>query len=211
MTADPIRFNRRIKVRHFLPQTERFLLLLIAFVGVVDSFPSISAQPIPNESQRAKPDENISGVEFKFIQEALPGTTENWAKLVCDFKTTDPWTDNVTFRYSMIVDPQIGKKSRLRNLTGEITYSNVKEGTSSAVMYLSPNATERFGTPVAARVEIVVNDLVIDSIDWLPDGNGEGYDAVTQKRAPAYRGILLSMGSTPWLIHDMERTPDLIR
>ena len=172
---------------------------------------TVYAQTLETEDPQGLPESDVEAVDFKFIEELLPGTESMWSKLVCDFKAADPWTDDITFKYSVIVDPQVGNRKRYRNLTGELTYSNIKKGVSSAVMYLSPNATSRFGEPLAARVEIVINDQVVDSIDWLPASSATSYNELTEKRAPAYRGILLSMGSTPWFVHDMERTPDLVR
>ena len=133
---------------------------------------------------------------------ALPGTNRNWIKVVTTFQSAPAWADGIAFNYSVL----IGVGSQFRVLPGIVRYANVKGGINRAVMYISPNTVERFGSPMAARIKVFYKDELVDESTYKgkiePPANWE-------TQVNKYQGLLLTVIHTPWLITDYSNSPDI--
>ena len=148
----------------------------------------------------------ITGID---VQKAkLPNSKSEWTKIICNFTNTVGWTDGVSFNYSVLVQPAGGGGEKFRVLSGGCTYMNVPKGPGKAIMYLSPNATTRFGTPVAATIEIFRGDRSLESFSW--SSHSTSVDTNWATKYPPYQGMLLNMFSTPWIFSDGDQTADLL-
>lgn len=177
-----------------------FLLCSLLAAAIVPS--GRAQQPPPAAPSPIK----ITGIEIQRAK--LPNAKSDWTKIVCRFSNSSGWTDGVSFNYSVLVQPAGTGADKRRVLTGGCTYMNVPKGTSEAIMYLSPNATLRFGTPVAASVEIFRGDRSLEEFQWKSSSASVDPNWVT--KYSGYQGILLNMRSTPWIFSDIERTADLL-
>ena len=154
-------------------------------------------------AQTAKPVE-LGDLEIR--REALPGSKVNWIKLIVSYSTTEKWMDGIAFNFEALVRSPDGSTPLSRLLTGSITYVNVPAGRHIAIAYLSPGATARFGAPVAVRVQGTKGDEVIGEVLW-PSGTNEAEFANPKVRR--LEGFLSNVRSTPWVVVDSDKTPDV--
>lgn len=142
--------------------------------------------------------------KFDIETDTASGGGGKWSKLIVTFSSLPEWADGLVFNYEVLVRAE----ERFRVLSGIVRYANVPKGVNSAVMYLSPSATKRFGEPVAATVGAFYNDQEASAFKWsssaqkLPEGWNLKYDK--------YNGVLLNIMYTPWLASDYGRFPDLM-
>lgn len=166
-----------------------FLILILTAVG--------SAQTPVVEMQ-----------SLQFKTETAPGSGKQWLKIICQFTTTVPWTDGMGFTFDVLLVPQDeeGKKARPVITSGSCAFTNIPAGTHQAIMYLTPNALLRYGTPQAATVIAVSGD---DEVGYLQ--TKEELDKDLQNWKNDFRrisGILLPLRFTPFIITDYDLMPD---
>jgi hypothetical protein len=143
------------------------------------------------------------------VQKAkLPNSKFEWTKLICKFTNTGAWADGISFNYSVLVQVPGGKANNYRVLTGGLTYMNIPKGPSTAILYMSPNATARFGSPIATSIDIFRGDRSLLNYQWHSSSASPDADWLT--KYPSFAGGLLTVRSTPWVVTDTEGTPDLI-
>ncbi len=179
-------------------------LLPLLVVTLATSLCSLSAQ-------QGEPDggtsEEKSPLKIQSVQvEAgvLPNSKREWTKIICSFDSPLEWVDGLSFNFIALVSTG---GSSFRVVTGGETYMNVPKGKSQAIMYMSPNSTERFGKPKAVQVDIYRGDLPIGSFNWT-DGQVSPASDWTSKYS-AYEGQLQPMRFTPWIVFDSDKTPDV--
>ena len=163
----------------------------------------ICAYLLAANSSKAQADGESASIEMIDVTtDTLPDSTLEWTKIICDFKTTEQWSDGVSINYLVLVKNSGESDKRL--LTGGLTYMNVPAGTSRGVIYLSPNATLRYGEPLGIKVEIFRGDRIIGEKIW-----GSSIPEDVQSLTQAH-GILKSVYETPWLTIDAAKSPDLL-
>jgi hypothetical protein len=133
---------------------------------------------------------------------AVAGTTRQWIKVVTQFQSTPRWADGIVFSYAVL----IGAGDQYRVLPGTLRYANVKGGMNRAVMYISPNTAERFGTPLAVHVRAYYKDEIADDFVLKPSGN---VSATWETQYNKYPGLLFSVINTPFVATDYSTSPDI--
>jgi hypothetical protein len=147
---------------------------------------------------------------FKFdrvstLAAPLPGSEKPWIKVIAPFETSSEWLDGLAFNFYVIVETSGGNDKRL--LVGSIAYSNIPAGKHSAIMYLPPGVVKRFGKPTAVKVECFRSDEQLGATTL--DGPDRDDQRFVQGDLRMSDGMLLPVRSTPWLLLDFDKTPDI--
>jgi hypothetical protein len=170
-----------------------FHVLVILFAGITTS--ALAQQPAPTPKEI-----KIQAVTLE--AGVLPGTNRNWIKVVAQFQSTPRWADGIVFSYNVLLST--GDQHRV--LQGTVRYANVKGGANRAVMYISPNTFERFGSPAAVHVKAFYKDEQAD--DFVYKGPGT-IPSNWETQFNKYPGLLLTVIHTPWVISDYSNSPDI--
>lgn len=134
---------------------------------------------------------------------SLPGSSLTWTKMIASFTTTEKWLDGVAFSAAALV----GAGSQARLVTGNVRYANIPAGTHSAILYLSPRATERFGAPQYVEFTAFHRDAEVSQKAWTNPALGtlpENWRSLNN-----YSGVLVNVTRTPWILVDYDKTPDI--
>jgi hypothetical protein len=150
------------------------------------------------------PPPDIELTKFRVEQVAAAGGAKPWLRLLADFSCRPDWADGITFYYDVLV--QQGDKARV--LSGLARYSNVKRGRHTAVLYMSPSAAERFGSPIAAVVRASYKDEQASEIKWEAEGKSapDGWDKQIQR----YPNQLMPIVLTPFVATEYGKYPDAL-
>ncbi len=163
------------------------------------------ANPLIAQSQ-TPPQPELPAVvidEVKLETASLPGSSLKWIKIIATFTTEKPWLDGALFSARAI----LGKDETFRAVTGNVRYANIPAGKHSAIFYLSPRATQRFGAPLAVEVNAFHNDAESSQKIWRnPSFSGKNLD---WNSINTYQNILVNVSKTPWILLDYEKSPDL--
>ena len=170
---------------------------LVLFI-VVCGLPVRAQKP----AEPAEPPASVSIGEFKPEPVTGPGGGGSWLRLLTSFRSTPAWADGIAFYYDILVQ----KDGQYRVLSGTARYSNVKAGSHSAVLYMSPSAAARFGAPIAAKVGVGYADEVVQSFDWTAPGASPPKDWSTQYQR--YSEQLLPIFLTPFVATEYGKYPD---
>lgn len=151
----------------------------------------------------------ITGFQLK--NENLSGNNLPWTKFLCRFQTEKKWMDAVGFTFvALLHTVSEDGKDKFAIVRNGVQYANVPGGENLAIMYLSPNATKRFGTPVAVRVRATFGDEAANAFLWKDESfNKLKIDENWLNIYPVMDGVLLNVAKTPWIVVDFGLTPDL--
>jgi hypothetical protein len=149
-----------------------------------------------------KPKPEIDITKFRLEAAQAPGGGKSWLRLLADFTSSPAWADGVAFHFDVL----LVKGSDFRVISGTARYSNVKKGNHSAVLYMSPNSVERFGTPAAAIVTTSYKDESSGEISWSEPGKAppQGWADQFQR----YPNQLLPITLTPFVATEYGKYPD---
>jgi hypothetical protein len=141
--------------------------------------------------------------DFKAEPANAPGGGA-WLRLLAPFRSSPSWADGIVFYYDVLVQ----KGDQYRVLSGTARYSNVKAGSHSAVLYMSPSAVARFGAPVAAQVGVGYKDELIESFKWNAPGSKapEGWSTQYER----YSDQLMPIYLTPFVATEYGKYPDIM-
>lgn len=151
--------------------------------------------------QPVAPPVKMTGIKVEAA--ALPGSSLQWTKIFITFTSTEKWSDGIVFNVSAV----LGEQSQFRTVSGLVRYVNVPAGTHNAVLYISPRATARFGTPVFVQATCMVKDQEAGALDWQAPNASVPEDWQALNRYP---GVVVDVLSTPWLLIDYEKSPDVV-
>jgi len=158
-----------------------------------------SQEPPPQE----KPPAEIS--EVRPVNATAPGGGE-WIKLLVDFQSTPKWIDGMQVSITALCGD--GSKERPYSiLTGLASYINVPKGRNTAVLFISPKTTARYGGVTAVRADLYLNDRVVSSGEW------KGAKAAPENWLSTFdrrEGALLPITATPWLVSEYDQYPDTL-
>lgn len=172
----------------------RFLLPVLFLAGAT----LLSAQAPPgrggyqitkiNRELLATPEYNISqGPSVK------SNSRERWLQVEVDFSATPDFTDELTFKYYILIDGKL--------LTGEVTHVNIVAGKElHSVMYVPPKALAH----LLGNRSLTANSLQNVAVQLL--AKGEVKDELSLVRArpqwfsalPAMTGFVLDKSQTPF-------------
>lgn len=141
---------------------------------------------------------------FRIESAPAPGGGSPWLRLLVDFNSYPAWADGIVFTYEVLV--QQGDNSRV--LSGTARYANVKRGRHTSVLYMSPSTAERFGAPVAARINAIYKDEAMNDLLWTADGRSapSGWDREFQR----YPNQLMPITLTPFVATEYGKYPDAL-
>lgn len=174
--------------------------VLLSLVAFILSAPFLSAQTAPAPTPKQKPE--IDVVKFRIEPVQAPGGGKSWLRLLADFSSAPAWADGIAFYYDVL----LANGSDYRVVTGVARYSNVKKGSHSAVMYMSPSAVERFGSPVAAEIRTSYKDEPSGEVSWSDPGKSPPKDWA--KSFQRYPNQLLPITQTPFVATEYGKYPD---
>lgn len=179
------------------------LLLAIASLHLTSFAFAQQSEPSASPTDDAAP-LKIEGIEVE--EASLPGSNKKWMKVICTFTSPVDWVDGLSINFAALVSASGNLDRGMRIVSGGQTYMNVPKGKSQAFMYMSPNATARFGKPLAVNIEVFRGDLPVGSYNWTNGQISPPSEWVTM--FPSFQGILQPMRFTPWVMIDSEKTPD---
>jgi hypothetical protein len=173
--------------------------LLLAFAAIWLGATTCHCQ-VPAASPPPPP---VEVREFKAEPASAPGGG-SWLRLLAAFGSTPSWADGIVFYYDVLVQ----KDDQYRVLSGTARYANVKAGRHAAVLYMSPSAVARFGTPVAAQIGVGYKDELIESFNWkAPNATApEGWSTQFER----YSDQLLPIYLTPFVATEYGKYPDVL-
>jgi hypothetical protein len=145
----------------------------------------------------------IKITDIKLETASLPGSSLQWTKIVVQFTNTEKWADGIVFSVQAVLE----EKGQYRLATGGVRYANVPSGSHSAVLYISPRAAARFGKPVAVQATCLFKDQEVAEASWK---NPNASAPPNWQNLNRYPGILVNVLSTPWLVLDFEKSPDVV-
>lgn len=186
-----------MRITHLFAHTPKYMLSSLALLLVSSSlFSQTSPAPKPEEKPEIEP------TKFRVEQAQASGGGKSWLRLLTDFSSNPAWADGIAFYYDVL----LSQGSDYRVVSGTARYANVKRGNHTAVLYMSPGAVERFGTPVAAKVRSSYKDLPSGEISWSEPGKAppDNWDKQFQR----YPNQLLSITLTPFVATEYGRYPD---
>ncbi len=163
---------------------------------------SARAQAPAPEGREAPPEIEIRS--FAVQPANVAGGDKPWLRLLANFVSRPTWADGIVFYYDILLE----SNGEYRVLSGAARYSNVKRGSHSAVMFMSPSSVERFGSPVAAVVRSGYKDDLSGEITWEAQGKNAPDNWVEQFQR--YPNQLLPITSTPFVATEYGKYPDAI-
>ena len=167
------------------------VLVMLSSVGFAQTPPKVEEAP-------------IKFGEVKLETASLPGSSLKWTKVVASFTTKEQWMDGVVFSALAV----LGDKGSHRLVTGNVRYANIPAGTHNAVFYISPWATARFGTPEVIEITALYREVEADSVKWKSETASNLPS--DWKSLNTYQGVLVNIMSTPWIMIDYEKSPDVL-
>lgn len=183
------------------PSARAFVPSLL-FAALLTATAAAQQAPASNPGNRDQEKPEIEITKFRVEPGQAPGGGKTWLRLLADFSSAPAWADGITFYYDVL----LAKGSDYRVVSGTARYSNVKRGSHSAVLFMSPNAVERFGNPVAANVRTSYKDEPSGEISWSQQGAAppDGW----AKQFQRYPNQLLPITMTPFVATEYGRYPD---
>ncbi len=196
--------------------TSRYNLLVSFAIVLLAALPAPAQQetPVqrvapqtaaPQRPIQAPPDE-IQVSKFRVEAAAPPGGGKPWARLLADFSSQPAWADGIAFYYDVLV----AKGEDMRVLSGAVRYTNVKRGNHSAVLYMSPSAVERFGSPIAASIRTSYKDDSSGQLEWKSPEGGSRVPQGWERQVQRYPGQLMPISFTPFVATEYGKYPDLL-
>jgi hypothetical protein len=171
----------------------RFIFLLV-LVPVVSAF--AQAPPPRSEFQITRINRNlISAPQLSYTgaEQFQANQRELWLEVEVEFAAAPPWTDELTFKYYILVNGKL--------LTGEVTHTNIPAGRDlRSVMYVPPRVLQRFGggrVPTTNMVQNIAVQLLqqgsVKSEVSLQRGPPQWFTA-----GPTVGGLVLNKNETPF-------------
>jgi hypothetical protein len=180
---------------------------LAAFVFCLGLPALAQVAPSPQRPAAAQePPVQIQVDKFRVEAAAPPGGGGQWLRLLADFSSRPGWADGIVFYYDVLV----AKGEDFRVLSGTARYSNVKRGNHSAVLYMSPSAFERFGTPIAAIVRSSYKDEPSGELAWKSAEGGSRAPKGWETQVQRYPGQLVPINFAPFVASEYGKYPDLM-
>ena len=131
--------------------------------------------------------------EYQVSKNQFKARTREWFQIITSYETKPEWTDEVTFKYYVLVKDKSGEVGARQSLfSGEVTYINIEKGKHKSDMYLHPSTIARFGDVQAVAVMVSVQGRV-EAIESLPASNERWWEKLTP-----VDGMLLNRMQTPF-------------
>jgi hypothetical protein len=159
---------------------------------------SAMAQTPPREEEPA-----VIINDIRIEKASLPGSKLVWTKMIADFSTTERWIDGVAFTARAI----LSEDGQHRVVTGNVRYANIPAGSHSAILYLSPRATARFGEPALVEFVAFHRDTEVSEKQWK--NPSAGALPPDWQSLNSYSNVLVNVTRTPWIIQDFDLAPDI--
>jgi hypothetical protein len=147
-------------------------------------------------------------ISFTFGPQHPQGRAEQWLEVEVNFESRVPWTDELTFRYYILLADQC--------LTGEVTHVDIPAGRDLySVMYVPPRTIAKIlnGQPMTGQdiqdvgVQIVSKGQVIATKSFKTQGDAQWWQNLQQ-----ITGKVLNKDQTPfapliWDRYEQIKTP----
>jgi len=131
--------------------------------------------------------------EYQVSKNQFKARTRDWFQIITTYDTKPEWTDEVSFKYYVLVKDKSGEVGARQSLfSGEVTYINIEKGKHKSDMYLHPSTILRFGDVQAVAVIVSVQGRV-EAIESLPASNDRWWEKLTP-----VDGMLLNRMQTPF-------------
>lgn len=151
----------------------------------------------------AAEESSITLEKVRVEQARLPEAERSWTKIIVEFKSDERWSDGLLLNAMVALEAD----GRVRIINGDLRLVNIPSGNNEAIFYMSPNASARFGTPVAVRISAFSKDREAGQIGWQNPAKSS-FDE--WEFSNVYSGILLPMNKTPWLLLDYDKSADVV-
>lgn len=139
------------------------------------------------------PNARVRTPEFKNDASEPQAQARDWARIEVQYETDAEWTDELEFRYMVMVKNP--KTSVFTMFPATVTYMDIAKGKRhTSTVFLRPATLERYGAVEWAGVKIYLKgkDTPV-AVAQTPDDQRPWTAAV-----PAREGVLLNRGQTPF-------------
>ena len=144
------------------------------------------------QNAKVKTPEFRNNVSEPLLQQAM---ARDWARIAVQYETDAEWTDELEFRYMVLVKNP--KTEAFTMFPATVTYIDIPKGKRhTSTVFLRPNTLERYGIVEWAGVKIYLKgkDTPV-AVAQMPDDPRPWTAALTTKE-----GVLLNRDQTPFAL-----------
>lgn len=118
----------------------------------------------------------------------------DWARIEVQYDTNAEWTDELEFRYSVLL--KNSKTSAFIMFPATVTYIDIPKGKRHAsTMFLSPTTLDRYGSVEWVGVKIYIRGEQVDMAQ-VPENDKRPWTAAVKTR----EGVLLNRAQSPFAL-----------
>lgn len=137
------------------------------------------------------PTAKVRTPEFKNDANEPQAQAKDWARITVQYETDAEWTDELEFRYTVLVKNP--KTSAFTMFPATVTYIDIPKGKRhTSTVFLRPNTLERYGAVEWAGVKIYLKGEQV-AVAQMPDDPRPW--TITYK---TIEGVLLNRAQTPF-------------
>jgi len=141
------------------------------------------------------PTAKVKTPEFKNDANEPQAQARNWARISVQYETNAEWTDELEFRYMVLVKHH--KTGVFTMFPATVTYIDIPKGKRrTSTVFLRPNTIERYGIVDGVQVKIYRRGEQVASAQ-IPDNTRYWNDANNVK---SMAGVLLNRAQTPFAL-----------
>ncbi|MFH1970405.1 MAG: Amuc_1102 family pilus-like protein [Verrucomicrobiota bacterium] len=140
------------------------------------------------------PNARVKTPEFRSDANEPQAQAKDWARILVQYETDTDWTDELEFRYMVLV--KHSKTSAFTMFPGTVTYIDIPKGKRhTSTVFLRPTTLERYGNVEWAGVKIYLKgkDTPV-AVMQMPENDLRPWTASVTTKA----GVLLNRAQTPF-------------
>lgn len=160
--------------------------------GNISSASVAKEEVVIRKMEGTAPNARVKTPEIKNDANENQAVAREWARILVLFETYAEWTDELEFRYMVLV--KNAKTGALTMFPGNVTYIDIPKGKRHlSTMFLRPNTLERYGYVEWAGVKIFNKGEQV-AVAQLPENDQRPWTATVKTR----EGLLLNRDQTPF-------------
>ncbi len=99
-----------------------------------------------------KANERLRTPDYKTDSPESQSRRKSWGCITVEYETSEDWTDELEFRYFVLIQDSVTKQYLL--FTKTVTYIEIAKGKHWSTVFIRPNTLQRYGNMERAAVEI---------------------------------------------------------
>jgi len=133
---------------------------------------------------------------------------KEWHCISVSYQTEPQWIAELVFQYYVLAMKTEEGRNLYSLYRARVTYADIAEGDHTSTVFLRPSTIERFGSPVAAAVQILYQEKVVAETNEarirLPEKWWEDKRVVEKEGVTERDGRLLNRAQTPFALVDVD-------